>query len=228
MAGGLDESGDYGLSISFQENKIIFNQQNQCHCPGKVKVVNWLKYNLTALLTLFNHAILTKRTVLVKDEFTTHYGLGDALRSGFGSLWDDQVRDKKYRNGTWENNMSVNSSNLRELKNLTETLEILAREGKLNGLKFFIFIENTTSEADYLNVNSSSSALFDCVLKLRLLEMAHRCKIHIYHVSGDIMIYQVADGLSRGDFSEGHIKVRSIFEFIQLNNDALETSPCLE
>ena len=57
--------------------------------------------------------------------------------------------------------------------------------------------------------------------------MIHRCKIRIFHVSGDIMIEQGADGLSRVNFSEGHIKGRIIFGFISVNKNALERSPRL-
>ena len=45
MAGALDESGYYGLSVSFRDIKIIFNQQNQRYCPGKVKVSDQPKKN---------------------------------------------------------------------------------------------------------------------------------------------------------------------------------------
>ena len=49
--------------------------------------------------------------------------------------------------------------------------------------------------------------------------MVHRCNIDIFHVSGDIMIEQRADGMSRGNFFKGHMKRRSIFEFIPVNNN---------
>ena len=39
MAGYFYESVYYGLIMYFQETKIIFNQNNQRDCPGKVKVV---------------------------------------------------------------------------------------------------------------------------------------------------------------------------------------------
>ena len=58
--------------------------------------------------------------------------------------------------------------------------------------------------------------------------MSHQFKIHIFHVSGEIMIKKGADGLSRGNFYEGNMKGRNIFEFIPVNNNALEISPFLE
>ena len=57
--------------------------------------------------------------------------------------------------------------------------------------------------------------------------MSHRCKIHIFHVSGDRMTEQVGDGLSIENFSEGHTKGRMIFESTPVNNNALEISPFL-
>ena len=89
----------------------------------------------------------------------------------------------------------------------------------MTGVEFFIFTDNTTAEAACFNGTSSSSELFDFVLRLKFLEMVHRFKIHICHASGYIMIEQVADGQSRGNFYEGHMKGRSIFEFILVNNN---------
>ena len=58
--------------------------------------------------------------------------------------------------------------------------------------------------------------------------MSHRCKIHIFQVSGDRMIEQRADGLPRGNVSEGHMKGRIIFEIFSVNNNTLEIPPFLE
>ena len=63
MTGALDESGDYGLSMSYKKTKTIFNQQNQRDCSGKAKVIDWLKDDLTALHKLFDHANPLKRLV---------------------------------------------------------------------------------------------------------------------------------------------------------------------
>ena len=58
--------------------------------------------------------------------------------------------------------------------------------------------------------------------------MSHIFKIHIFHVSGDRIIEKGSYGISRGDFSEGHMKGRIIVYFIPVNKNALEISPCLE
>ena len=59
----LDDSVNYGLIMSYQNTKRIFNQQNQRDCSGKAKVIDWLKDDLTALHKLFDHANPLKRLV---------------------------------------------------------------------------------------------------------------------------------------------------------------------
>ena len=156
MTGYLYDSVDYGLIMSFQETKIILNQQNYHDCPGKVNVVDWLKDELNSLIKLFNHAIPPKRIVQGQNMCTTEYGFGDVSGSGFGTSREDQGREKKYREKNWGNNMAGKSSNLRELKKTTETLEIISGEGRLSGVEFFIFTYNITAEAAYFNGTSSS------------------------------------------------------------------------
>ena len=64
---------------------------------------------------------------LLKDSMrTARFGFGDASGAGFGSSWS--VKGSiKYRNGTWGPDMEVSSSNLRELKNLVDTLKLMAK-----------------------------------------------------------------------------------------------------
>ena len=187
-----------------------------------MKIFDRIKYDLTSMLKLFYHAIPLKRLVLGKDVFITRYGFGDTSGSCFGASWEDQGGEKKFWKGTWVNNMAGNSLNLRELKNLTEALDILARGGRLTGIELFILTDKTTADAAYSNGTSFSSQLFDCVLRLRFLEMIHRCKIHIFCVSGDRMIEQRDDGLSSFFSSEGDTKGRVIFQFIPVNKNSLE------
>ena len=66
--------------------------------------------------------------------------------------------------------------------------------------RFFIFSNNTTAESAYFDGTSYSSELNYCVMRLKLLEMSHRCKLCIFHVYGNRMIDQGADGLSRETF----------------------------
>ena len=135
----MDESVHYGLSIFSQENKRIFNQKNKKYRPGKVKVVNRMKEYLTALHKLFDHATYLKRLVRGKDVCTTQYGFGGALGGGFGASYEDQGGEKKNLEGNLGKNLDGKFSNPCKLKNQTGKLDILAREGRLTGVDFFIF-----------------------------------------------------------------------------------------
>ena len=88
MTGALDESGDYGLSMSYKKTKTIFNQQNQRDFPGVMKVVERIKGDLSALRKLCDHSTPLKRLMRRKDVCTTQYGFGDALGSGSGASWE--------------------------------------------------------------------------------------------------------------------------------------------
>ena len=83
MVGALNDSGDYGFNMSFQDTKRIFNKHNQRNCPRKVKVVDRPKDNLTALLKLFNNETYPKRLLWEKDVCTNQYGFWDVSGSGF-------------------------------------------------------------------------------------------------------------------------------------------------
>jgi hypothetical protein len=129
------------------------------------------------------------------------YGFGDASWKGFGASWEARDGELYFRLGTWGEDMTSESSNLRELKNLVETLETMGRLGHLAGFEVFICTDNSTAKAAYFNGSSSSEELFNCIIRLRQLEMGQGCKIYIFHISGKRMIEQGSDGLSRGNFS---------------------------
>ena len=156
------------------------------------------------------------------------YGFGDASGKGFGASWEVRNGEFYHRSGTWGEEMSDQSSNLRELKNLVETLEVMAKLGHLADFEFFICTDNAVLEAAYFNGSSSSEELFNCIVHLHQLEMGHRCKIYIFHVSGKRMIKQGSDGLSRGNFTEGSIKTTSVLEYIPFNRTAVERAPTLK
>ena len=123
--------------------------------------------------------------------------------------------------------MDDSSSNLRELKNLVQTLEKMD-EKELEGVEMFLFTDNSTAEAAFYKGSSSSEWLFDLVVRLSVLEMTRNCKIHIIHVAGTRMIAQGADGLSRGALTEGVMKGEAMKSFVPLHQSALERDPALE
>ena len=133
-----------------------------------------------------------------------------------------------YRFGTWDKSVSAESSNYRELRNLTETLELMANEGSLAGTELFLFTDNSTAESAFDKGSSSSRLLFELVLRLHKLEMAESCKIHLSHVSGKRMIDQGSDGLSRGNLTEGVMRGADMKGFIPINKTAFERSSKLK
>ena len=155
------------------------------------------------------------------------YAFGDASKAGFGSSWISN-NGVKYRFGTWGRDIANGSSNLRELKNLVDTLKSMAQDGELDGAEVFIFTDNSTAEAAFFKGSSKSRLLFELILELQELEINFRTKIHFIHVAGTRMIAQGSDGLSRGNLSEGVMRGMSMDEFIPLNETALTRSPELE
>ena len=67
----------------------------------------------------------------------------DTSGGGFGSLWEvkgerDDTEEAGYCFRIWDDMTSTQSSNYRELKNLTETLELMSQNGELQGTEWFV------------------------------------------------------------------------------------------
>ena len=60
--------------------------------------------------------------------------------------------------------MALSSSNLRELKNLVDTLLKMKAEGRLKGVEIFVFTDNSTAERAFFKGSSKSRLLHDLVL----------------------------------------------------------------
>ena len=224
------------------EDKDVANEERSCSgktpsnlkdqlgrtlAPGTVKPVPRLARDLTTLQHLFSEEHPPHRLVRGQLIDAVKYAFGDALKAGFGSLWlsDSGV---KYRFETWGRDMDKSSFNLRELKNLVDTLKKMADNGELEGSETFIFTDNSTAEAAFFKGSSKSRLLFELILELRELEMKHKTKIHFVHVACTRMIAQVSDGLSRGNVLEGVMHGEAMNSFIPLNEGALETSLALK
>ena len=188
-----------------------------------MKPVPRLFDDLTALNMSFKPDVPPWRFVRGKNIFVVRYGFGDASKSGFGStiMKADGIT---YRYGIWANDGRKASSNFRELENLAQALESEAVVGELEGVEAFIFTDNSTAEAAYFKGSSSSKALCNIVLRLRLLELRNGMKIHFIHIAGTRMIHQGTDRLSRGDVSEGVMTGDSMLSFVPLHLSALQHS----
>ena len=201
--------------------------------PELVNAVPRLGMDLKAIGKLLSSEEPVHRLVRGDKVRSAKFAFGDASGGGFGSSWEatnaggTDCNGVNYRFGTWDEATSRESSNYRELRNLTDTLEVMAGEGTLRGTELFLFTDNSTAESAFDKGSSSSRLLFELVLRLRNLEMKEACKIHLSHVSGKRMIAQGSDGLSRGNLSEGVMRGAGMKGFIPINKTAFDRSSSL-
>ena len=106
-----------------------------------------MKSDLRALTKLFELVTPPDRLIRGFSIDVARYGFGDASKAGFGASWQEK-NGISYRFGTWGKDVADASSNFRELKNLVDTLGLMARRGELKGLEIFIFTDNSTPKAD--------------------------------------------------------------------------------
>ncbi len=154
------------------------------------------------------------------------YGCGDASGSGFGSS-SLRAGKLKFRHGVWATFVQQESSNYRELRNVVNAIVQAGKDGDLDDTELFFMTDNSVTEACAKNGTSTSKALFDMVLELKLLETQLGVKVHIIHISGKRMIQQGTDGLSRGDLTEGVMAGGDMLSFLPLSQGAMEIQPNL-
>jgi len=186
-----------------------------------VRIVPRLKSDLLVLTKLFELDTPPDRLIRGFSIDVARYGFGDTSKAGFGASWQEK-NGISHRFGTWGKDVAAASSNFCELKNLVDTLRLMAKRGELNGLEIFIFTNNSTAEAAFFNGSSKLRKLFELILELRELEMKEGTKIYFVHISSTRMIAQGSDGLSRGILTEGVMKGASMEDFTPLNVTALE------
>ena len=98
MAGAVDDDEDGVEDLPFDEARRIYTRRHQdVDKPTKVKVVDRLARDLTALRVLFNHATPPRRLVRGKAIKEAQYGFGDASGKGFGASWE--VRNGEFWRG---------------------------------------------------------------------------------------------------------------------------------
>ena len=214
----LDREGD--LIVSVEDSSVQ-------SAPSTVKGVQRLLADLQVLESFFKATTPPWRFVRGKIVFEVRYGFGDASKSGFGASLE-QDGDVWYRLGIWGKDSEEDSSNYRELNNLVSAMEEKASEGDLGGAEVFFFTDNTTAEGAFYKGTSKNKKLFELVRRLREVELAAGCVIHIIHVAGTRMISQGTDGLSRGDTAEGVMKGDAMLAFVPLHLSAVERSATLK
>jgi hypothetical protein len=226
LAGDVSFENENDIELSFEDRKRSFMKRQSSHHPEKVPIVPRLERDLSALNELFAPSKPTLRLVRGHAIQFALFGFGDASGGGFGSSWE-KAGKVSYRFGTWGEDMDGESSNLREMTNLVDTLDEMGDQGALKGAEIFLFTDNSTSEAAYYNGSSKSEKLFNLVLRVKKLEMHRQAKIHIIHVSGERMKEQGSDGLSRGNLNVGVMAGKRMIDFVPIHLTAFERSASL-
>jgi hypothetical protein len=133
------------------------------------------------------------------------YLVGDASGSGFGDcLWVDGEDGLDIAFGSWDGQLSSESSNFREGYNLVLRLEELLKSGKVKeGTELWLFTDNAVSESAFNKGSSKSKLLHGLCARVRKAEMGHSLHVHVVWIAGTRMISQGTDGLSRGDLTSG-------------------------
>jgi len=210
--------------------------------PTVVTAVPRLAQDLSSLLSLMSSEEPPQRVVRSKSIMVAIYGFGDASGAGFGStiLGPDGIH---YRHGIWGSDLTGATSNYRELFNLTEAAEdhirslsfphlqdlidnvaATSQTSSLQGCEFYLFTDNAVAESAFFKGTSSNPQLFELILQLKQLELAHAFALHLIHVSGKRMIQQGTDGLSRGELLTGVMQGRDMLSFVPLHLSAQERS----
>lgn len=137
------------------------------------------------------------------------YGFGDASGKGFGSTFE-RGKGIAYQIGVWRSDESDESSNWRKFTNVEEE----ARGGHLTDVVVCFFTDSATVEAALYKGTSTSPELLELVIRLKRLETMHNIQLLVSHVSGDRMIAQGGDGVSRGSLNDGVMGGLPMISFI--------------
>ena len=82
--------------------------------------------------------------------------------------------------------------------------------------------DNSVLKAALYKGNSSSEKLFDLIVRLRIEELKHSCKLIATHVSGNRMMAQGTDRLSGGSLREGVAVGKEMLTFCPWAKSALD------
>ena len=126
----------------------------------------------------------------------------DASGDGFGDLF--MTKDGlSYHIGIWNEKMSKQSSNYRDVRNFLVALNREGDAGKLADSFVIFCTDNSTIKAALYKGINDGSLLLDMVIAFHFLLMKYICHAFISHVTGTRMIAQGGNGLSRGALNEG-------------------------
>lgn len=189
--------------------------------PPQVKIALQLHDDIAALNLLFAAKMPPKRCARPSSTTVASYMFGDASGSGFGS--SHFIKDRlHYLHGKWGVNLSMESSNYRELSNLVNAINDAEKKHLLLNMKLFVFTDNFAADSTFHKGTSSSKKLFELTLSLQKLQMNGGFSMHMIHVSGRRMMHQGTDGLSRGMSNIKVMNGSAMHSHIPLHLNALE------
>ena len=203
---------------------------NRENPPTWVRSVERLKTDLLALMELTAHDSPPRVPARATNKEAC-YIVGDASGSGFGSSAyratagkDSTEEDVIAEYGTWTEPVTRNlSSNFRETANLVNKLRTSLQTGEIErGSEVFVFTDNSCAERTMYRGSSKSKLLHNMVLDLRKMAMVGDIIVHFVWISGERMIHQGTDGLSRGDFSSGIMAGEEFLKFLPIHESATE------
>ena len=204
-------------------------EQRRLLPPKWVKPVQRLESDLRALMELTALEEPPRIPVRATNEKAC-YIVGDASGSGFGSsLYHSTDVKVKAEYGTWTTKVTNEySSNFRETANLVLRLKSSLASGEITkGSEVFIFTDNSVAERTMYRGSSKSKLLHNMVLDLRKMAMIGDIIVHFVWISGERMINQGTDGLSRGDFTSGIMAGEKFLKYLPLHQTAIERMPSL-
>jgi hypothetical protein len=202
-------------------------------CPeGIVRSVPRLSQDIQAIRSFLEQP----KPVMVllrpcRGQTAVAYGFVDASGEGFGGSTRYTSAElmlilKTAQIGFWCSEISEKSSNYREFWNAVEHIKHEGRSGKLAGMELIIFGDNEVTERAWFNGTSSSPELFDLVLELRHEEIIGNFVITMIHISGERMIREGTDALSRGEVHARDL-MNSVLHTVPLNEAPCARFPLL-
>jgi len=141
------------------------------------------------------------RTLKRTRDITLVHSITDASGTGVGATVTNNRNDEAhYLSGIWPQKFQHFSSNWRELRAILLALQRVRRSqpNLLRGAVVYSFTDNSTAAFNINRGSSKSKRLMHMIRELKLLEVELDCTVVSIWVSGDTMIRQGTDSLSRG------------------------------
>ena len=141
-------------------------------------------------------------------------------------FWVDGDEGLDIAFGSWDGNLSSQSSNFREGYSLVLRLEDLLKSGKVKrDTELWLFTDNAVSESAFNKGSNKAKLLHKLCARIRRAEMEYSLQVEVVWIAGTRMISQGTDGLSRGDLTSGVMTGDDLLSHIPLDQGAFERSP---